>query len=221
MQARLEAGLTRAEAAQRLGLHPNTVYKHETGRTQLTAEIVQRYADLYGRRLAWFYGEERPTDDVEALLERQQRELEELRKLFAGQADVQPVYELVEFPVIATVSAGNLDEIIELSQETLALPPQLLPAGCTPQNCFVAMVNGDSMSGAGIEPNSYVLVRRTTDIHSGDLVVVREGNGGTIKRYIKGEDGPLLMPDNPAYRPVKPGPDAEIVGKVELVIRRP
>lgn len=184
------------------------------------SSLTENEPDAASRDAARFPGNQ-PSAGVRTLIERQQRELEELRRLLAGEAEVLEITRFLEFPVVGTVSAGNLDEIIELSEEKLALPEEIVPEGCSASNSFALRVSGDSMIEAAVEPGSYVLVRRTTDIRSGDLVVVVEGNTSTLKRYIEGRDGPLLMPENRDYRPIRPSPDARIIGRVELIIRRP
>lgn len=215
-----EAGLTARHDAKAVGQHPATLRAWESGGAAPRHDDVIRLAQAVGRDPSWFC-EDEPEADVQALIERQQRELEELRRMLAGEAEVLEITRFLEFPVVGTVSAGNLHEIIELSEEKLALPEEIVPEGCSATNSFALRVSGDSMIEAAVEPGSYVLVRRTTDIRSGDLVVVVEGNTSTLKRYIEGRDGPLLMPENRDYRPIRPSPDARIIGRVELIIRRP
>ena len=215
MQARLEAGLTRAQVAERLGLHPNTVYKHETGRARLTDQIVERYARLYGRRLAWFYGDERPDDDLASVIARQQRELEELRRLLVERGDLQPVTELVEVKVLGTVPAGDPKEAIEQADESIAVPSDFLPRGVPPDRMYFLRVEGESMQEAGILEGSYVLVCPDLEVRDGDIAVVMTEDGeATIKKVYFKADGLLLMPCNGSMPPrvVK---RARILGRVK------
>jgi len=44
---RVRAGLTLAQAAQRLGVRPATISENETGKTIPSGRLLQRYAELY------------------------------------------------------------------------------------------------------------------------------------------------------------------------------
>jgi transcriptional regulator with XRE-family HTH domain len=53
-QARLDAGFTQVEVAQRLGLRQTFVSKVELGERRLDAVELARFAALYGRPIGWF-----------------------------------------------------------------------------------------------------------------------------------------------------------------------
>ena len=57
--ARLQAGLTQEEAAERsgLGLAPNSVWRYEDGRCDVSAGWLWAFAKLYGKPIGWFFGE--------------------------------------------------------------------------------------------------------------------------------------------------------------------
>lgn len=104
------------------------------------------------------------------------------------------------------------------TDEFLPVAVNLLPAGVDPKDCFAVRVNGDSMSGAGIQSGSLAVVSRTAEITPGSVVLARWGNGVTVKRYTLDEHlKPALMPENPAFKPVPIGPDTEIIGRVVQV----
>jgi repressor LexA len=86
-------------------------------------------------------------------------------------------------------------------------------------------VAGDSMINAAIADGDLVVVRRETDVYSGDIVAARlpsdtDGEGEATVKTLKTADGHVwLMPQNPLYAPI-PGDKAKIIGKVVSVLRR-
>ena len=70
-EARTLAGLSQAQAAQRMHMHRPTVSEIEAGRRNVSAEELQQFADLYGVGVTWLLGEaaaERDQDDASLLL---------------------------------------------------------------------------------------------------------------------------------------------------------
>jgi repressor LexA len=79
------------------------------------------------------------------------------------------------------------------------------------------------MTGAGIFPGDWVVVRRLYERpQNGDIVAALLAGfeeEGTVKTYRKVDRRVWLMPHNPAYLPI-PGDKATIHGKVVAVLRR-
>ena len=64
-QAREEAGLSREQVAQRLGVHFTTIQHHENGRNELRPGPAQAYAKLYKRSIGWILtGEGEDTAEI-------------------------------------------------------------------------------------------------------------------------------------------------------------
>lgn len=53
-QARLDAGLTQAQVAEKLGVRQTLVSKVELGERRIDPVELRRFAELYGRPLDWF-----------------------------------------------------------------------------------------------------------------------------------------------------------------------
>ena len=53
-QARLEAGLTQVQVAQKLGQPQPFVSKCESGERRLDVTELKAFADIYGKPLEWF-----------------------------------------------------------------------------------------------------------------------------------------------------------------------
>ena len=80
---------------------------------------------------------------------------------------------------------------------------------------FVIQVRGDSMINAGINDGDMLLIKKSKEFKSGDIVVARSDDGTTVKRFIAEGGKRYLKPENPAYEniPIIPG-EIRFEGKV-------
>jgi len=82
---------------------------------------------------------------------------------------------------------------------------------------FVIKVRGDSMINAGIDDGDSLLVKKTREFKSRDIVVARNDDGTTVKRFIAEPDGrAYLKPENPAYKIIPIYENTIFEGKVIL-----
>ncbi len=82
---------------------------------------------------------------------------------------------------------------------------------------FVIKVHGDSMINAGIDDGDSLLVKKTREFRSRDIVVARNDDGTTVKRFIAEPDGrAYLKPENPAYKIIPIFENTIFEGKVIL-----
>lgn len=80
---------------------------------------------------------------------------------------------------------------------------------------FIIRVFGDSMINAGISSGDFLLIKKSGDLKSGDIVVARSDDGTTVKRFMaEKEKSPYLKPENPAYKNIPISDDMELDGKV-------
>lgn len=82
---------------------------------------------------------------------------------------------------------------------------------------FVIQVHGDSMINAGIDDGDMLLIKKSKEFKSGDIVVARTENGTTVKKFIADGGKRYLKPENPNYEniPIIPG-EITFDGKVIL-----
>ncbi len=82
---------------------------------------------------------------------------------------------------------------------------------------FVVKVHGDSMINAGIDDGDSLLVKKTREFKSMDIVVARNDDGTTVKRFIAEPDGrAYLKSENPAYKIIPIFENTIFEGKVIL-----
>lgn len=123
------------------------------------------------------------------------------------QKEVTPPTVLV--PLVGKVRAGMPILASENISEMLPFPKSLVKG----ENVFLLQVEGDSMIGAGIYANDYVLVRQQETAEDGDIVVALIEDEATVKRFFKEKDAVRLQPENPHMEPII-SRDVRILGKV-------
>lgn len=82
---------------------------------------------------------------------------------------------------------------------------------------FIIQVNGDSMINAGIDNGDMLLIKKTREYKSGDIVIAQTDLGTTVKKFIAEGGKRYLKPENPNYEniPIIPG-EVQFQGKVIL-----
>ncbi len=85
-----------------------------------------------------------------------------------------------------------------------------------PTATFFMRVAGDSMTGAGIFDGDLIVVDRSLEAESGDVVVAVLNGEFTVKRFRRSGAGVELLPENSKYRKIvlHEGMDLEIWGVV-------
>lgn len=118
-------------------------------------------------------------------------------------------------PLVGRIKAGAPVLADENLEGFFPLPQQFATGG----SFFVLRVEGDSMTGAGIEDGDYVVVRRQQTVENGEIAAVLLGEEATVKRFYRRESGFLLQPENEAYEPIITA-EAEVLGKVVGLYRK-
>ena len=89
---------------------------------------------------------------------------------------------LVEVPVMGRIAAGTPIEALQNVTDSLPVSQTLIASG----EHYALEVSGDSMVNAGILNGDTVIIQRTEDAHSGDIVVALvDSHEATLKRLRK------------------------------------
>ena len=125
--------------------------------------------------------------------------------------------EMVNVPVVGTVTAGQPILAVENIESYFPLPAEFMPN----QQCFILNVQGESMVNAGILDGDQVLVQQQPDAQNGEIVVALLGEEATVKRFYKEKNCYRLQPENDTMEPIIVDSDQEfkILGKVFGVFR--
>jgi repressor LexA len=117
-------------------------------------------------------------------------------------------------PLVGHVAAGEPILAEENIEEYLEVPDVI--GGETGD--YILRVRGDSMIGAGILEDDFVVVRPTEVADNGEIVVAMVGDEATVKSFYRERDEVRLEPANPAYEPIRTS-DVHLLGRVVGVFR--
>ena len=123
--------------------------------------------------------------------------------------------ELIEVPIVGTVTAGIPILATENIEYTFPIPSDYAPNG----NIFMLRVKGDSMINAGIFNKDLIMVRQQNTADNGDIVVALIEDFATVKTYYKENGYIRLQPENPTMSPIIVR-DVSILGKVVGLYRK-
>jgi repressor LexA len=125
---------------------------------------------------------------------------------------------IVEVPIMGRIAAGTPIEALQNATDNVLVAEAMLGSG----EHFALEVTGDSMINAGILSGDTVLISRTDDAQSGDIVVALiDAQEATLKRLRKRGSQIALEAANPAYETRIFGPDrVKVQGKLIGLVRR-
>jgi repressor LexA len=123
--------------------------------------------------------------------------------------------QLFKVPVLGRVQAGTPIYAVEDLLGYVDFDEVIFPE----KDVFALRVKGDSMIGAGIIQDDFILVRKQEFAAPGDIVVALIGEEVTVKTLANRSGTYFLDPANPSYKPIKVTEDTSIVGKVIKVLR--
>jgi repressor LexA len=125
---------------------------------------------------------------------------------------------LIDVPVMGRIAAGTPIEALQNPTDNVPVAESLLGSG----EHYALEVTGDSMINAGILNGDTVLIQRSDDAQSGDIVVALVDNSeATLKRLRKRGSQIALEAANPAYETRIFGPDrVKVQGRLIGLVRR-
>ncbi len=126
-----------------------------------------------------------------------------------------PKKEIVNIPIIGTVTAGQPILAVENVDDTLPISIDFVGN----KESYVLKVKGESMVDAGILDGDYVVVNHQNTAKNGDIVVALIGDEATVKTFYKEKDHIRLQPQNSLMDPILIK-DPSILGVVKAVVRR-
>ena len=176
-QLRIEHGYeTQAALAQKLYVNQTAVSQWERGVTTPNPNILLKLSKMYNVSTDYLLGND---------LQEQQ------------DSNFIPYRPTGTVPVLGRIAAGVPISAIE---EVEGYEPVTVS---DPENCYYLRVEGDSMTGAGIQSGDLVLIRQQPTADNGQIVACKvNGDEATLKRFHQQGATVLLMPENPNYEPI-------------------
>jgi DNA polymerase V len=100
----------------------------------------------------------------------------------------------------SSVSAGFPSPADDYMDKSLNLNELLVEH---PASTFFVRVEGDSMTGAGIYHGDILVIDKSLQAHSGDIIIAYYEGAFTVKRYICKDNRHFLYPEHPEYKPIE------------------
>jgi repressor LexA len=120
-------------------------------------------------------------------------------------------------PLVGRVAAGQPILAEENIEEYVDVPAFLR----RDDDDFVLRVRGDSMVGAGIFNDDFIVVHQQHEVQNGEIVVALVGDEATTKRFYSEGRTVRLQPENENHEPIIVNADeVELVGRVVGVLRQ-
>jgi DNA polymerase V len=99
----------------------------------------------------------------------------------------------------SSVKAGFPSPADDFLEQSLSLDELVIQ---NPSTTFFAKITGDSMTDAGIFPDSIIVIDRSLTAQSGDIIVAVLNGGFTVKRMIKRKNKCILKAENTLYEDI-------------------
>ncbi|MBI5469057.1 MAG: repressor LexA [Deltaproteobacteria bacterium] len=125
----------------------------------------------------------------------------------------------VSVPIAGRVRAGSPHLAVEDIVGHMALDARFFKCA----GAFVLKVEGESMTGAGIDDGDYLVVRPQNWASNGEIVVALIDNEATVKRFFMEAGVVTLKPENPSMEPIRVaggGREVSVIGKVVSVVKK-
>jgi SOS regulatory protein LexA len=108
--------------------------------------------------------------------------------------------DFIELPLyLWSVRAGKPVGADDTVEKTLRVPADLVPH---PKNCYLLRVVGNSMERAHILDGDLIIVDHAAEARHNNIVVASVNGDMTVKRLFSVGKRLMLLPENPAYKPI-------------------
>lgn len=124
--------------------------------------------------------------------------------------------EMLDIPVVGTVTAGKPILAVENIEDTFALPIDYVKSD---KQLFMLKIKGSSMIDAGILNGDMAIIEKTNSALNGEIIVALLDNEATIKRFFKEKDYIRLQPENKTMEPILVK-QCEVIGKIVGLYRK-
>ncbi len=123
--------------------------------------------------------------------------------------------KIVPLPLVCQFRAGAPIFAEECVEDVYPFPADFIGN----DDCFMLIVQGDSMKNAGILEGDQLIVRHQDTAENGEIVVALIDDEATVKRYFREKDAIRLQPENDEYEPIYTR-NCKILGKVVGLYRQ-
>lgn len=115
-------------------------------------------------------------------------------------------------PMVGVTAAGPFMDTLEQYGEWQEISDELAKLS---DKIALFKIKGNSMIGAGLNEGDIVVIQyRVNEFRNGDIVLAKNDEGTTIKRFVNVSGKIYLAPENPKYERIPFTPDLRLLGKV-------
>lgn len=170
--ARKATGISQKDIAKKLFISQQAYAKYETGAATPNPETLKKIAEFFNVSTDYLLGNNLKNNET-----------------FSKNS--------IKIPVLGEVAAG-----FPMFADENIIDYEEIPAEMAKNDDYFALkIHGDSMEPR-ICNNDVVIVRKQSDVESGDIAIVLiNGDSGTCKKILKYENGITLLSFNVAYEP--------------------
>lgn len=111
-------------------------------------------------------------------------------------------------PVVGVSAAGPYMQAYEINEWKVTDDMQVSSSD------RLVKISGDSMIGAGINDGDIAIVRNAKEFKNGDIVLARNNDETTVKRFVRDDGKVYLKPENPKHKNIPVYPETRLLGKV-------
>ena len=133
-----------------------------------------------------------------------------------GIVDPTSKKEVINVPIVGTITAGNPILAIENIEDVFPLPIDYVK---NTKDLFMLKVSGESMIEAGILDGDLAIIEKTDSANNGDIVVALIDNEATLKRFFKESSYIRLQPENKSMKPIILE-DCKVLGRLVGIYRK-
>ncbi|APF26575.1 repressor LexA [Clostridium sporogenes] len=124
--------------------------------------------------------------------------------------------EVINVPIVGTITAGNPILAIENIEDVFPLPIDYVK---NTKDLFMLKVSGESMIEAGILDGDLAIIEKTDSANNGDIVVALIDNEATLKRFFRESSYIRLQPENKSMKPIILE-DCKVLGRLVGIYRK-
>ena len=238
-------GMSQSKLSKMLKIAQNTLSYWENGRYEPDFESLSKIADIFHVSVDYLLGKtnnpiapnEKPryfSPDEEKLIDLYQGASQKAQQIAVSVLELGQIKKAMQkhdceccttlvpdidapiyVPILGKAAAGTPIEMIEDFDNPLKInDPKIHPGD------FAVIAEGNSMIDVGINEGDRVIIRPCPEVDNGTIALIAIGDGSTIKRFYKTENGFRLVPANNTMEPILYGKDKNlrVLGKFIKVI---
>lgn len=220
-EMRKKVGLSQPKLGELIGMSRFSIIDYESGKTAPDIDTLAKLANVFRVSVAYLMGE---TDDPGPQLVKESEEKSNVRL-----SDKFLEIPLLTMATAASCGAGNgLYGVIPESTENIFVEASTFKCLDETRKPFAIPIEGDSMTGAGLEEGANAVINPAEEVMNGDAALISCDGDWLIKWVVYNPDGSVdLRPANPNYSPrhIESAYASDlswfsIIGKVVAVVRK-